>query len=178
MPDLLASTAYVLLRPFVKPDAHGGWELDSSSPRFHGAAMGAGQELTDEEHPHLKRSAFVPIPAVRPGDAVFWHCDVAHMVEQEHQGKEDASVFYIPTLPLCEINIAYTQRQKSAFLHRSSPPDFPGGSAQTEQVGKDDISSISAGGRAAMGFDSVSVAEATTPGQRLAYDIANEIIVR
>jgi hypothetical protein len=176
MPDLLASIAYILMRPFVKPDGAGGWEIDNISPIFHGAAMGAGQELTEEEHPHLNRSAFVSIPAVAPGDVVFWHCDVAHMVEAEHQGKEDGSIFYIPTLPLCEINATYTRRQKTAFQHGMAPPDFPGGPAETKHVGRGDVDSISPEGRAAMGFDTFSTASATTPGQRAAYDIANAIM--
>lgn len=31
------------------------------------------------------------VPAVKPGDMVFWHCDVIHSVEEEHTGKEDSA---------------------------------------------------------------------------------------
>ncbi|KAJ4171803.1 hypothetical protein NW754_007398 [Fusarium falciforme] len=108
LPDLKASTAYTLLRPFVRPTP-GGWDLDANSSFFHGAAMGAGQELLPNHHPHVSPSGFVTIPRMRPGDAVFWHCDAAHMVEKEHQGKQDASVFYIPAVPLCDVNAVHLQ---------------------------------------------------------------------
>ena len=33
----------------------------------------------------------VSIPKVNPGDAVFWHSDVVHSVEQEHTGSGDSA---------------------------------------------------------------------------------------
>jgi ectoine hydroxylase-related dioxygenase (phytanoyl-CoA dioxygenase family) len=33
----------------------------------------------------------VSVPKVNPGDAVFWHCDVVHSVEQEHTGSGDSA---------------------------------------------------------------------------------------
>jgi hypothetical protein len=113
IPDIAISTAYVILRPLVRRTASGtGWEIDRSSPIFHGAAIGAGQELESESHSHIATDAFVSIPLVHPGDAVFWHCNTAHIVESEHEGTEDASVFYIPSAPLCDVNTRYLKRQK------------------------------------------------------------------
>jgi hypothetical protein len=176
MPDLAASTAYLILRPFVAPDGAGGWKVDNTSSIFHGGAVGAGQEITPEDHPHLLRCHFVSIPTVAPGDFVFWHCDVAHMVEEEHQGKEDASVFYIPSLPLCEINASYIRRQRAAFEAGNAPPDFPAGLAESKHVDRGGIESISPQGRAAMGLEAFDASSVTAAGQRTAYDIANTIM--
>ncbi|WAO96089.1 Hypothetical protein NCS54_01375100 [Fusarium falciforme] len=89
LPDLKASTAYTLLRPFVRPTP-GGWDLDPNSSFFHGAAMGAGQELLPNQHPHVSPAGFVTIPRMRPGDAVFWHCpgDISRQ-GHEHVPEDD-----------------------------------------------------------------------------------------
>lgn len=127
MPHLLSSSAYTLLRPFVHQDPQTDrWTLDDKTSTFHGAAMGAGQELLATEHPHIYSNGFVSIPRVQPGDAVFWHCDVAHMVENQHRGTEDSSVLYIPAAPLCEVNARYLKSQRESFLEGRPPPDFPG----------------------------------------------------
>ncbi|KAF4999736.1 hypothetical protein F66182_16270, partial [Fusarium sp. NRRL 66182] len=137
MPDLVASTAYTLLRPFFRQTPNGiGWEVDLDTPQFHGAAMGAGQELAITTHPHINPHGFVSIPHVRPGDAVFWHCDVAHMVESEHQGTNDSSVLYIPSVPLCEVNSRYVKRQRDNFGQGIAPPDFPAGVGESKHKGR------------------------------------------
>ena len=47
-------------------------------------------------HPHLQlEKTMVSVPAVQPGDMVFWHCDVVHSVEQEHKGNEDSAGMWI-----------------------------------------------------------------------------------
>jgi ectoine hydroxylase-related dioxygenase (phytanoyl-CoA dioxygenase family) len=33
----------------------------------------------------------ISVPKVNPGDAVFWHADVVHSVEQEHTGSGDSA---------------------------------------------------------------------------------------
>ena len=33
----------------------------------------------------------ISVPKVYPGDAVFWHCDVVHAVEVEHNGTSDSA---------------------------------------------------------------------------------------
>lgn len=175
IPDLKASTAYTILRPFVSPSSDGTWKLDSTSPVFHGAAMGAGQELPSDSHPHISSGAFVSVPAVRPGDAVFWHCDVAHMVESDHLGHEDASVFYIPVAPLCEINVDYLRRQRDNFLKSQPPPDFPGGVGESEHVGHGTVDDLGEVGRRAMGCAAFS-GKGETPGEEAIYALANEIL--
>jgi Protein of unknown function (DUF1479) len=178
MPDLVASTAYTVLRPFVRQAPSGrDWEIDLDSSHFHGAAMGAGQELTAIDHPHLNPHGFVSIPRVRPGDAVFWHCDVAHMVEAEHRGNGDSSVLYIPSVPLCEVNSKYLRRQRDQFLSGVAPPDFPGGMGESKHKGRansEDIQSVE--GRRAMGLERFAANEQLTSGQREAIEAANSIL--
>jgi hypothetical protein len=31
------------------------------------------------------------VPNVRPGDMVFWHCDLIHAVEEMHEGPGDSA---------------------------------------------------------------------------------------
>ena len=178
MPDLLASTAYVIMRPFVKPVSSTGWDIDDASSAFHGAAMGAGQELSASEHPLLKPDAFVSVPTVHPGDAVFWHCDVAHMVEPEHNGLQDSSVFYIPIIPLCDTNVQYISRQREAFEKGFPPPVFPGGVGESQYDGRGHIDSISPKGLAAMGYPRFDIPESITAGARAAYETANLVFQR
>lgn len=175
MPDLKASTAYTLLRPFVSK-VSGGWKLDSSSSIFYGAAMGAGQELLPEFHEHLNPVGFVSIPRVRPGDAVFWHCDVAHMVEEEHRGVRDASVFYIPVAPLCEVNAGYLKRQKENFLQQRPPPDFPGGVGESLHSGTGTVKDPSEAGLRSMGLAKFDSTLARTDGERTTYELANSML--
>jgi hypothetical protein len=91
----------------------------------------------------------ISVPAVNPGDTVFWHCDVVHSVEQEHTGAEDSAggsripsvtlrlqlipdsfslsviMMYIPAVPLTPANARYVEQQKEHFLKGVPPPDFP-----------------------------------------------------
>ncbi|KAJ7710084.1 hypothetical protein B0H14DRAFT_3641410 [Mycena olivaceomarginata] len=90
-PDVLLSNAYIILRPFFRPlilDA-ANWTFDISTPDFSGIIRldggFGGPKSTSELHPHLLLDAtMTSVPAVNPGDTVFWHCDVVHSVEEEH----------------------------------------------------------------------------------------------
>lgn len=69
---------------------------DISSPDFHGInpldGGYIGPQPTPALHPHLRLEAtMTAAPKVYPGDAVFWHCDVIHAVEQEHSGSGDSA---------------------------------------------------------------------------------------
>ena len=69
---------------------------DVSTPEFPGIyatpTSYRGPRLSPASHPHfqLERS-MTSVPIVRPGDMVFWHCDVMHSVEREHTGEGDSS---------------------------------------------------------------------------------------
>ncbi|KAF8207015.1 hypothetical protein K438DRAFT_1917503 [Mycena galopus ATCC 62051] len=138
-PDVLLSNAYIILRPFFRPlvplnskeilDPK-NWAFDISTPDFPGIVprdIGfSGPHPTAELHPHLLLDAtMTSVPAVNPGDTVFWHCDVVHSVEQEHTGSEDSAVMYIPAVPLTPANARYVENQKDRFLKGAPPPDFP-----------------------------------------------------
>ncbi|KAL5511381.1 hypothetical protein ACEPAH_4597 [Sanghuangporus vaninii] len=138
-PDVLLSNAYIILRPFFRlkdnlstddPLDPENWVFDISTPDFPGIFEKDGgywgPRLTSESHPHMRlEETMTSIPMVRPGDMVFWHCDVVHSVEQEHAGKEDSAVMYIPAVPLTPQNIEYVKRQKEMFLKGATAPDFP-----------------------------------------------------
>lgn len=152
------------------------WEIDSESSIFHGAAMGTGQELDQKDHSHIYADAFVTMPTVRPGDAVFWHCDTAHMVEPYHGGTQDASVFYIPSAPLCDVNIEYLQRQRRNFLLGAPPPDFPGGIGEIHHLNCGLIDDLNEDGKRAMGCGVFQVPNNASPGQRAVVKSANVVL--
>ncbi|KXN84869.1 hypothetical protein AN958_11999 [Leucoagaricus sp. SymC.cos] len=106
-PNVALSNAYIILRPFFKPlvpeesaeilDPK-NWEIDLESPGFPGIWQRpgeggwAGPHPTALSHPHLLLGkTMTSVPKVNPGDAVFWHCDVIHSVEEEHTGSEDSA---------------------------------------------------------------------------------------
>ena len=75
--------------------------IDISTPDFPGISSnpsGGGYTsllLTPESHPHLRLDeCMISVPKVKPGDAVFWHSDVIHSVEQEHTGSGDSAGKY------------------------------------------------------------------------------------
>ena len=70
--------------------------IDISTPDFPGIFAVEkgffGPRLTHESHPHMRlEESMISVPTVRPGDMVFWHCDVVHSVEREHTGRNDSS---------------------------------------------------------------------------------------
>ncbi len=87
----------------------------------------------------------VSIPHVEPGDAVFWHPDVAHAVENVHQGAGYSNVVYVGAAPYCVKNAAYVKRQKVAFLRGESAPDFAAENYEVDYQGRaatDDLSEV------------------------------------
>ncbi|KAI0665834.1 hypothetical protein C8Q78DRAFT_1111521, partial [Trametes maxima] len=123
LPSLSLAMAYLILRPFfrLRTDLAAGvttpsdipldadaWVLDLENTAFLGSTPGKTQAITPESHPHLRiEETIVSIPHVEPGDQVYWHTDVIHAVERDHNGVGDSSVLYIPAAPLTERNAAY-----------------------------------------------------------------------
>lgn len=171
-------TAYWILRPFFDSDDNINFD-----PTFPGAFPGMSQEFNDETHPELSLGdLMIPTPTVEAGDAVFWHCDLIHMVDPIHQGVKDSSVLFIPSSPLCEINLNYVFEQRETFLKGSTPPDFPGfpqGPGETTHIGRADIDDVlAAGGDEGMqefGLSPVKV-KVNTPGEQEMIQSANQML--
>ncbi|CBX98681.1 hypothetical protein IAQ61_007700 [Plenodomus lingam] len=132
-PNLKYVIAYMLLRPFFQPpkDKHADvmdpetWTLDEETGWFPGTFKTQSQRLSRVSHPHLRlEECLVHMPKVRPGDTVWWHCDVCHAVDTEHLGKVNASVAFIGACPTTPINKDYIRRQLAATLEGRAPPDY------------------------------------------------------
>ncbi|EQA5669605.1 DUF1479 domain-containing protein [Cronobacter malonaticus] len=106
--------AYILLRAL---------QNDVPEDSLCEAKPGRALSINERWHP-LLLTGISSIPDMEPGDTVFWHCDVIHAVENEHQGEFDSNVMYIAAAPWCEKNDAYLKRQWPAFVEGRSPPDF------------------------------------------------------
>lgn len=180
LPHLKASVAYIMLRPFF----HTG-EFDDSLPTFPGATPRNTQFFpTTEHHPHLDlERAVVGIPPVRPGDYVFWHCDLVHGVDQMNQGKNDSSVFYNASNPLTPANVDSLLATRDAFLEGDVPVDFMRGHGTMEReyehedhgARKENI--LTDGGLRAMGLLRLDEdEEGLTSGQREVRRIANHML--
>lgn len=85
---------------------------------------------------------------------MFWHCDSIHAVEPVHEGTSDSIVFYIPSVPMCDLNVKYIKAQKEAFLEGVPPPDFPGGIGESKHLGRGEETGLKGNtARAALGFE-------------------------
>lgn len=116
-----------------------------------GAQPARALSIKPEWHAPLL-DAVVPIPQMQPGDAVFWHADVVHSVEDVHRGTGDSNVMYIAAAPWCAKNDAYLKRQLPAFQSGESPPDFPGDHFETDFVGRAEAGDLTEMGRVQMGL--------------------------
>lgn len=108
----------------------------SIQPRWHGLLL----------------DALTPIPVIEPGDAVFWHSDVVHAVEDEHKGAGYSNVMYIGATVGCEKNAAYLARQAPAFLEGRTPPDFAPDDFEVDFTGRATESDLTPLGRRQMGL--------------------------
>lgn len=141
---IAAGIAYVLLRAL---------QDDVNEDDLCGAAPGRALGVSAEWHPDLV-AALISIPEVMPGDAVFWHTDICHAVEDQHDGSEYASVIYIGSAPDCPKNRAYLPRQQEAFLQGRSAPDFAAMDLEVDFKGRATAADLTDLGRAQMGFGS------------------------
>ncbi|PVU84657.1 hypothetical protein BB560_007295 [Smittium megazygosporum] len=109
-------------------------------------------------------SICVPIPDVSPGDAVFWHCDMVHAVDEKCTQQTDSSVFYIPSTPLCKINTSYIIKQKHTFDLGLTPPDFPGNNAEQDFADRATPADLSHLGKLGMGYERIQTRPGMTKG--------------
>ncbi|KAJ9142974.1 DUF1479-domain-containing protein [Pleurostoma richardsiae] len=141
-PNLETVVAYVLLRPFFKEPEQGEvldaskWTLDPDSPWFPGTFRDKSQMVSISSHPHLRlRDCMVHLPAMEPGDTVWWHSDMLHAVEVNHDGPDDTAVIYIAATPTTEPNKEYIAKQLQDFRDGHIPHDFrPGFDADERRL--------------------------------------------
>ncbi|KAI1343266.1 hypothetical protein F5Y15DRAFT_229161 [Xylariaceae sp. FL0016] len=162
VPNLPATLAYMLLRPFFKPPEDPSrvmdaaeWTLDTGAV-FPGTMKPQSQRLSRSSHPHLRlEETLVHIPEMMPGDTVWWHTDVCHAVDPIHEGKGHAAVAYIAACPTTPNNKKYVKEQLESIIAGRVPPDFFPGPETNETTfhGYKGHSGISADARKAFGYD-------------------------
>jgi hypothetical protein len=89
---------------------------------------------------------------MEPGDAVFWHPDVLHGVEDEHRGNGYSSVMYIAPVPDCAKNRSYARLQQKAFEAGLSAPDFAADDFEVDFEGRFTKQNLSLLGLQQMGY--------------------------
>lgn len=106
-----------------------------------------------EPAPHRFRAddllmhAMVPIPAVDPGDTVWWHGDIIHSVAPAANATRWGNVMYIAAAPRCPRNDAYAATMLDRFVEGRSPVDFPADDFEVDFVGRPSISALGELGR-------------------------------
>ncbi len=116
-----------------------------------GAKPGRALSIQPQWH-GLLLDALTSIPVMEPGDAVFWHSDVVHAVEDEHKGQGYSNVMYIGATVGCAKNTAYLARQAPAFLEGRTPPDFAPDDFEVDFRGRATEADLTSLGRSQMGL--------------------------
>ena len=117
-----AAAAYMLLRG-----------LAGEVGLLDGAPAEAPRRFRADE---LLARASTPIPAVEPGDTVWWHGDVIHAVADGANATRWGNVMYIAVTPGCPRNDAYRRTMLDRFERGSSPADFPDEHFETAFTGR------------------------------------------
>ena len=133
-----SAMAYLLLRAL---------QDDVADDDLCGAANGQALPVSAEWHPVLM-PALTPIPAVEPGDTVWWHGDMIHSVGPVRNQQGWGNVMYIPASPYCEKNAAYAAECGQAFLKGVSPSDFAAEDYEVDWAGRPAPDELNATGRA------------------------------
>ena len=120
------SMMYILLRSL---------QDDVAEDDLCGAEPGRALSVHPTWHTALA-NGLTSIPLMQPGDAVFWHSDVVHSVEDAHNGDGYSSVMYIGGTVGCAKNTAYLPGQCASFLAGKTPPDFPADNFEVDFVGR------------------------------------------
>ncbi|WP_250536840.1 DUF1479 domain-containing protein [Caballeronia sp. AZ10_KS36] len=137
------SMVYILLRAL---------QDDVADDDLCGAMPGRALSIKPEFHAPLFE-ALSSIPRMQAGDTVFWHSDVIHAVEDEHNGAGYSNVMYIASAPACAKNDAYLKRQLPSFLKGESPPDFPTDHFEVDFIGRATADDLTPLGKAQLGFN-------------------------
>jgi hypothetical protein len=136
------SMVYILLRAL---------QDDVGEDDLCGAQPGRALSVNPQFH-SLLIEALSSIPLMQPGDAVFWHCDVVHAVENEYRGSGYSNVMYIASAPGCAKNSAYLPQQAQAFLAGKTPPDFAPDDFEVDFVGRGTVADLTELGRSQLGI--------------------------
>ena len=136
------SMVYVLLRAI---------QDDVPEDELCGAQPGRALSISEQYH-SLLLNALSSIPLMQPGDAVFWHSDVVHAVENEHRGIGYSNVMYIGSAPGCPKNTAYLEKQALTFLAGKTPPDFPADNFEVDFAGRGTVADLTELGRSQLGI--------------------------
>lgn len=139
---IASGIGYMLLRAFQE---------DVAQDDLCGAEPGRALRADEAWHPELLES-LISIPLVEPGDTVWWHPDIIHSVEDEHNGTDYANVIYVGASPECEKNREYALRQRQCFLEGRSAPDFAAEDYEVDFHNRALFEDLSEIGRAQMGF--------------------------
>ena len=119
-----------------------------------GAQPGRALSIHPQYHSLLLK-AVCSIPQMEAGDTVFWHTDVVHAVENEHNGRGYSNVMYIASAPGCAKYSAYLKRQAPAFLEGKTPPDFAPDNFEVDFVGRGTLADLTELGRSQLGITPV-----------------------
>jgi hypothetical protein len=138
-----SAMAYVLLRALQDDVAPDG---------LCGAVNGQALPISERWHPVLL-PALSPIPAVEPGDSVWWHCDLIHCVADDSTRERWGNVMYIPSAPYCEKNARYGAACGRAFLTGASPSDFAPEDYEVAWTGRGTLADLTPLGRKQLGLD-------------------------
>ena len=137
-----SAMAYLLLRAL---------QDDVADDDLCGAANGQALPISERWHPVLM-PALTPIPAVEPGDTVWWHGDMIHSVGPVQDQQGWGNVMYIPASPHCEKNAAYAAECGSAFVKGISPSDFAAEDYEVDWTGRPTPDELTPTGRAQLGL--------------------------
>jgi hypothetical protein len=138
-----SAMAYVLLRAL--PD-------DVVDDDLCGAVNGQVLPIDERWHSVLL-PALSPIPAVEPGDTVWWHCDLIHCVTDDTTQQRRGNVMYIPSSPYCEKNAVYAVGCGQAFLTGASPSDFAPEDYEVTWTGRATVADLNPVGRKQLGLE-------------------------
>lgn len=116
-----------------------------------GAAACRAMMIVKDYH-GLLLEGYGSIPLMQPGDAVFWHPDVLHGVEDAHRGTGYSSVMYIAPAPDCAKNREYAKLQQPAFEAGKSAPDFAPDDFEVSFKGRFTRADLTTLGQRVMGY--------------------------
>jgi len=137
-----SAMAYVLLRAL---------QDDVAADDLCGAENGQALPISERWHPALM-PALTPIPAVAPGDTVWWHGDLIHSVGPVTDQKGWGNVMYIPASPYCPKNADYAVKCGQAFLSGASPSDFAGEDYEVDWIGRATLDDLNTNAREQLGL--------------------------